>query len=349
MSESELQIPDEGPALVVTAFEQVALETRPVPVPGPGQVLVRTEYSGVSIGTELWAATGRHHAWGAPPFVPGYQAVGRVVALGEGTGEESAVAAAAAAREGERARRVVPELAVGDMVACFALGTHQRYLVAEASLAHRVEENDRLPAVSLFVQPAVGANALNHADVRTGDSVLVVGQGLIGQATAQLARQRGAYVIGSDLSPERIATARAHCVDRVLDVSAAPASEQLADDFPDGVDVVIESTGFAALVDDAMRCVRRGGTFVFEGFYPQGLAFDFDAPHHKEVRAVFPCFIGDRACREGVLRMLSAGTPDLQPLISDLHGWGRAADVYAQLFTERRDHFNAIVFDWKGS
>lgn len=336
------ELPDDAPALVVTEIGTVALERRPVPKPEPGEVLVRTRYSGVSIGTELWMATGKMGSWepkspggvfpqGHPfmPFVPGYQAVGEVVALGD----DSQAAG----------------IAVGEVVACFASGTHQRYVVADVELTHRVELNERLPTMALFVQPGVGANALGKAGVQCGDSVMVVGQGLIGQATAQLARLRGAYVIGTEISRERLKIAAMHCVDRIVDASIAPPSEQIVDQFPDGVDVVIESTGLVSLVDDAMKCVRREGTFVFEGYYPDGLAFDFSVPHRKQIRAVFPNFIGDRDCRESVLRLLTNGMLDLQPLISDLVSWQDAVDTYRRLFTSERDHLNGVVFDWSGA
>ncbi|WP_129670081.1 zinc-dependent alcohol dehydrogenase [Phytoactinopolyspora endophytica] len=322
-----LELPHDSPALVVSAAGRVALESRPVPRPGAGQLLVQTEYSGVSVGTEMWAATGRVE-WTPMPFVPGYQAVGRVVALGDESPEVG--------------------LTVGDLVACFAMGAHQRYVVASTSLTHRIEFNERLPTAALFVQPAVGANALNMADVQAGDSVMVIGQGLIGQTTAQVARLRGAYVVGTEVSPERIEFSRAHCVDRVIDTSTALASEQVAEQFPDGVDVVIESTGVTP-VDDAMRCVRRGGTVVFEGYYPDGVTFDFAIPHEKEVKAVFPSFIGGRNCREGILRLLTNGVLDLHPLISHLVCWRDAADIYNQLFTSERNRFNGVIFDWRGS
>lgn len=337
--ERKADLPGDAPALVITEYGQVALARKPVPAPASGEVLIETHYSGVSVGTELWAATDQHGGWGEPPFVPGYQVAGRVAALGDD------VAASG--------------LAVGDLVACFTLtdekrnGAHQKYVIGEVELTHRIgaadsaEPDQLLVPAALFVQPAVGANALNHAGIDSGCSVLVIGQGLIGQATAQLARLRGAYVIGTDVSPQRLEIAGRFCVDRVIDAGAEPVHEQIADEFPEGVDVVIESTGFNRLVDDGMRCLRSHGTFVFEGFYPGNLSFEFRLPHQREVHAVFPCFIGERSNREAVLRLLSSGQLDLRPLISDLHDWSQAADVYRRLFTEQRDSFNAIVFDWR--
>jgi 2-desacetyl-2-hydroxyethyl bacteriochlorophyllide A dehydrogenase len=261
------------------------------------------------------------------PYVPGYQAVGQVIALGDSTSGA--------------------HVAVGELVACFTMGAHQRYVVADLALTHRVDRTDRSHTAALFVQPAVGANALNLAQVKSGDSVLIVGQGLIGQATAKLARLRGAYVIGTDLSPERLQISQTHCVDRIVDASIAPPSEQIADEFPAGVDIVIESTGFDDLVVEAIKCARKHGTMVFEGQYTGGITIPPSAAHAKYLTAVFPNFLGSPASRASVLRMLTDGTLDLLPLITHLTTWDSAVELYSRLFTAERDHINGIVFDWR--
>jgi 2-desacetyl-2-hydroxyethyl bacteriochlorophyllide A dehydrogenase len=326
--EARGNLPEKAPALVVSAHGQATLNDEPTPSPAAGQLLVETLFSGVSIGTEHLAATGKHHGWGEPPFVPGYQAVGTVVAFGEGVSQDG-------------------PLRLGGLVACFAKSSHRRFVVADVDMAHPVVDSPRLRLASLFVQPAVGANALNLAAVQAGDCVVVLGQGMVGQTTAQQARLRGAYVVGTDVSPDRIALARAHCVHRAIDATLGSVAEQLTSDFPDGCDIVIESTGLTDLIDDGMKCLRRGGTFVFEGFYPDGLHFDFMTPHVKQVRAVFPCFIGGRRLRESVLELILSGELDLEPLVTATVPWTEACDVYQQLFTEERATLNGVVIDWR--
>jgi 2-desacetyl-2-hydroxyethyl bacteriochlorophyllide A dehydrogenase len=236
---------------------------------------------------------------------------------------------------------------VGGLVACFAKFSHRQFVVADVEMAHPIDESPLHYLASLFVQPAVGANALNLAAVKAGDRVLVIGQGMVGQTTAQQARLRGAFVIGSDVSLDRLAIARAHCVHRAIDSTLGSPSAQLAADFPDGCDVVIESTGLVELIDDGMRCLRQGGTFVFEGFYPDGMRFDFLTPHVKEARAVFPCFIGGREARETVLQLILSGMLDLAPLVTATVPWTDACDLYRLLFTEERSTLNGVVIDWR--
>jgi len=295
-----------------------------------GGVLVKVHFSGVSVGTEMWVASGRRDPQPAPFLNAGYQATGEIVQVGA----------------------KVTDFAVGDVVAVFCGHAHAQYVQAKSSLVHKLPDASAMETAALFVMPSVGSHALSHADVRGGDTVLVVGQGLIGQCTAQLARLRGAYVIASEVSPQRLAISQQYCADWVIDASKCKLPEEVTKRFPGGVDVVLESTGFQELVEDAMACVRgggleQGGKFVFEGWYPDKIAYTYHLPHTKQLRAFFPSFIGERPNREGVLRLIARGKLDIEPLISHHVPWQQAGEVYSKLFTDQRNSFNGIVFDWR--
>jgi L-iditol 2-dehydrogenase len=298
----------------------------PVPHPGENEVVLRVHYSGVSVGTEMWLVTGRIDYLRKPPFITGYQACGEIVEIGA----------------------KVTGLKVGDLVAAFcSSGSHAQYAKAPAGMAHKIADASVAQQAGLFVQPSVAANALNQAQVNTGDTVLVVGQGLIGQATAMLARLRGAYVVASDIAPVRLDFSNRYCADWVIDASRGPVAEQMKPRFPDGFDVVMETTGFQELIDGAASCCRAKGRFVFEGHYPGNVTFRFPIPHSKQVRAFFPCFIGDPPVREGVLRLMESRKLDLAPLITHPTPWNQAQALYARLLGKERNDFNGIVFDWR--
>ena len=71
-------------AAVVRSFTQdLSVEDLPIPAPGPGEALVKVEYSGVC-HTDLHAARGDWPVKPTPPFVPGHEGAGTVVAVGEG-------------------------------------------------------------------------------------------------------------------------------------------------------------------------------------------------------------------------------------------------------------------------
>lgn len=313
-------------ALAVTVLgERAELMEMPRLYADAGEVVIKTWYSGVSVGTEMWIAAGKRKDYGDPPFVNGYQATGEIVEVGEG----------------------VENVAVGDVVAALCMGAHSEYAKGPADYAYKLRDASKADVTAMWVQPSVAANALNQVGVNTGDTVLVVGQGLIGQTTAMLARLRGAYVIASDIAPERLEISRAHCTDWTIDSNEGKLSETVRGRFPDGVDVVLESTGFQGLVDEAMHCCADNGRFVFEGFYPGTITYDFMTPHRRQVRAFYPTSIGPNPSREGVIRLIERGVLDLKPLISHTIGWQQSAEVYNQLFTKERDRFNGILFDWR--
>jgi 2-desacetyl-2-hydroxyethyl bacteriochlorophyllide A dehydrogenase len=311
---------------VVEWGKRAELREMPRPRIDSRGVLVRTHYSGVSVGTEMWIAAGRRKDYGEVPFVNGYQVTGTVVEVGS----------------------EVSRCAVGDLVAAFVAGAHSQLAKGREEHVHRLADPSLACRASLFVQPSVGANALSQAGVNTGDSVLVIGQGLVGQMTAQLARLRGAHVLATDVSPERLEISRRHCADVVIDASRERVPDAVRKLFPSGVDVVIESTGFQDLLDDALACCAWNGRFVFEGFYPGTIQYDFARAHAKQLRAFYPVFIGSRESREGVLRLMQSGHLAVDPLVSHLVPWDRSEALYNRLFGAERDSFNGIVFDWTG-
>nr|WP_281353723.1 zinc-binding dehydrogenase [Phytoactinopolyspora mesophila] len=175
---------------------------------------------------------------------------------------------------------------------------------------------------------------------------MIVGQGLVGQLTAMLARLRGAYVIGTEISKEKIAISSTHCVDWIIDAAASLPSEQLAGRFPDGVDTVLHTANVS--IKDSLRCVRSEGTFIWVGGNAvEGITFDIEEPHLKEIRWIFAHGVGDAKNVEHTLRMLSTGIIDIGPLITHKVNWNEAADVYNELFGRDRDRLNGIVIDWR--
>lgn len=313
-------------ALVIEDWGRVALRQMPMPEAAENTVVVKVHYSGVSIGTET--LQGRNLFPGMVlPFIAGYQAAGEISAVGPGV-------------NGHRP---------GDPVAIFCRGSHATYAATTPELVHKLRSLDDTYLASLFVQPSVGANALDMANVKAGDAVLVVGQGLIGQATAQLAKLRGAFVTAADLLPQRLAVGRGTCWDLAIDANEGPMAQQTRDRFPDGFDVVIETTGFAGVLQDAIGCVRYNGRFVFVGYHPGLMPFPFETAHRREIHALFPVFIGKPPVREGVLRLLASGSFKMKPLISHDVGYRQAEALYQSLFSPARNSVNGIVIDWRAA
>jgi NADPH2:quinone reductase len=194
----------------------------PVPVPRRNEVLIRVAAAGVNF-VDISRAQGTFGGNPQPPFVAGFEAVGEVVAVGEGV---------------ERPMR-------GAHVAGAGPGAFAEYMLVPAMAAMPVPAGWTDPqALGLVVNWPTALAALKLGRMTSDDTVLVhAAAGATGQAVVALAKHRGARVIAA-ASPSKHASVRAMRADHVLD-SRDPklASAVLELTGGRGADLVIESAG----------------------------------------------------------------------------------------------------------
>ncbi|MEU6471397.1 medium chain dehydrogenase/reductase family protein [Streptomyces massasporeus] len=214
-----------------------------VPTPGPGQVVVRMEATGVSFA-EQQMRRGRYYDQPPFPFVPGYDLVGTVAATGEG------------ADPGLTGTRVAALVKVG--------GWASHVLVDAADVVPVPEGVTAAEAETLVVNGITAWQMLHRkARVRAGHTVVVHGaNGGVGSVLVQLALAAGARVIGT-------ASARHH--DALREQGVAPVDYRAGDVAarvralaPGGVDAVFDHVGGRGITD-SWRLLAPGGTLVSYG------------------------------------------------------------------------------------
>jgi len=225
--------------------EPEGLETRSrtLPAPAEGEVLVRMEATGVSFA-EQQMRRGKYYDQPPFPFVPGYDVVGTVEAVGAGVDK------------GLTGKRVAALTKVG------AWSTHM-LLSADAVVA--VPDGIEPAEAETVVVNGITAWQMLHrvAKVRAGQTVLVLGaNGGVGSTLVQLARAAGIRVIGT-------ASKRHHDAVRALgaeplDYRAADLPAQVRALAPKGVDAVFDHVGGAGIVD-SFRLLAPGGALVSYG------------------------------------------------------------------------------------
>jgi len=208
---------------------ELAIDDVPGPASRPHGLLVRTVASAVSTGTERQklelaraslvgkalarpdqvkqvldtlrreglAATYRKVRGKLDRLSPlGYSVAGRVVAVGDGC-------------EG---------FLVGDAVACAGAGyaNHAELVWAPANLCARIPNGVAFEDAAFTTLGAIALHATRRADARFGETIAVIGLGLIGQLAVQLLRASGCRVIGIDLEPWKVELARQHGIDLAL-------------------------------------------------------------------------------------------------------------------------------------
>jgi len=221
-------------AIVFSAVNEVVLQKYDLPALKPDEVLVATEYSGISQGTEVWALIGKRPEL-TYPTVPGYQSVGIIKELG---GEVKGYSV------GQRVLFNTSRLP-GQFPPTWMAGHVSHAIVPVRPDGHPVLLADNADPVSasLAYLPAVSLRGIRMIDIAIGDVVVVTGQGLIGQASAQLAKLRGAIVVATDLSAARRKLSAAHSADLCVNPIEQNLGEVVRSIKSTGADAVIETTG----------------------------------------------------------------------------------------------------------
>ena len=318
------------------------LELRDVPrpdAPGPGEVQLRiaaTGICGTDLGIQKWSAGYASVMNKALPVTLGHETVGQVTALGEGVerleiGDTVVVNPAIACG-------VCAACAEGDAIGC--LDRQAFGMVLDGAFAGRVNVDVRyaypLPGnvpleLGALVEPlSVGAYALDVADMKAGDRVVIFGPGPIGQGVAVLARQMGAAdvaVVGFR-DAARFATLRELGFAQLIDMSENGAGEELAALAGRGFDVAIEAAGVASVVDQALAVLRPQGVLAMAGMGEASAPLNVGllVRNRLEVRGVsrIPPRIWPR-----VIALLAADPAAFAPLITHRMPLSQAQEAFA--------------------
>ena len=140
---------------------------------------------------------------------------------------------------------------------------------------------------SFLALTAIAFNGLLDSDVRLMDRVLVIGMGTIGQIMVQLCKLAGTSVIAVDLIDSRLELASKLGADRVINPGKVDDLAEAVFGFNGrGVDTVFEISGNSAVLNDAVRCVRKDGQVIVLSFYQTPPAnFQMGREfHHNRVR-----------------------------------------------------------------
>ncbi|WP_354005060.1 MDR/zinc-dependent alcohol dehydrogenase-like family protein [Ramlibacter cellulosilyticus] len=220
------------------------------PEPGPGQVLVRMEGSGVCASSlPLWE--GREwFTYPQPPGAPGHEGWGRVAAIGEG----------------------VAGFSTGDRVAALTYRAHAEYDVADAGSVVKLPE--ALADTAVLGEPlGCATNIFQRAEIRAGQTVAIVGIGFLGALLTQLCKHAGARVIALSRRPFSLEFAKQAGADHTLLMDDHWKILEKVKALTDGkwCQRVIECTGLEWPLNLAGEMTAERGRLVIAGYHQDGM------------------------------------------------------------------------------
>jgi threonine dehydrogenase-like Zn-dependent dehydrogenase len=355
----------EARILVITGPRQLAVLERRLPDPGPGDVVVKTLFSGISHGTEMnvyrgvapqwskrydrdlrlfvpaaaasdtsppergyWTAADTH--WGYP-LAYGYANVGRVIALGD----------------------AVDQVRVGDLV--YSYQPHQTANVAPAASVIRLPELSNPATGVLYSNLNTAYGGVLDADIRLDDTVVVFGQGVIGLLVTQFLRHTAARrIITVEKLPARQRLSLDCGADECLDPSQLDVALAVRERTGGrGADVVIEASGAYPALQEAIRTAAPNTTVVALSWYggtASALALS-DEFHHNRI-TIRSSQVGGIAPELSATHSLSRragqiidwfGELLLDPLLTTIVPFTAASDAYQLIDEHGADAIQVVL------
>jgi alcohol dehydrogenase, propanol-preferring len=262
-------------AAVVRAFGQpLYIEDAPVPVPGPGQVLVKIEACGVC-HTDLHAAGGEWPVKPNPPFIPGHEGVGYVAEVGPGVRH---------VKSGDRVGVPWLHSACGHCPHCLGgwetlceaqqntgysvNGGFAEYALAEADYVGHLPDNVGFVEIAPILCAGVTVyKGLKVTDTKPGDWVAISGIGGLGHLAVQYARAMGLNVVAVDVDDAKLALARRLGASLAINARTEDPAAVIRREIGGAHGVLVTAVSSHAF-SQALGMVRRGGTVSLNGLPP---------------------------------------------------------------------------------
>ncbi|QFU74618.1 oxidoreductase [Halioglobus maricola] len=363
---------------------EMAIQELPFPQVGKGQVLVRNHYSIISGGTEgSTVSAARKSLIGKAKERPqqvkqvfdtlraqgpvqtyravvkkldaysslGYSSAGKVIAIGEG----------------------VTEFKIGDKVACAGAGyaNHAEVVSVPVNLCVKLSESADLKHAAYNTLGSIAMQGVRQADLRVGETCVVIGLGLLGYISSLLLKASGVNVIGIDIALGSVELALQHKIVDEAYVRDTPCIETKIQQATSGIgaDAVIIAAATDSLdpINVAGAVARKKGTVVVLGAVPTGFERD-PYWYRKELELKMACSYGpgrydfeyeekgvdypvayvrwtEKRNMEAFQRLIEKGLVDLEYLTTHEFDFDDAPQAF-DLVASKSEHFVGIALKY---
>ncbi|NUP99818.1 MAG: zinc-binding dehydrogenase [Armatimonadetes bacterium] len=326
-------------AVVFPRANRVELADVTVPEPQADEALVRSIWSWISNGTEGSYLRGERSDGESPssqarpapfPIVPGYQRVGEVTWAGPESGVTAGMLVFATMTR-------VESMAV-------AAGGHVLHGPVHRNQLWPLPAAPPPEAFAGLVLTQVGFNCGQRPAIQPGDGAVVIGDGLVGQWSAQTLQQRGARVLLLGRHPSRLQRFR-------LGESDAVANEREGDEVnavrawaPEGLAAVVDTVGSVAGLEQLFPLLRHHGHLVSAGYHAVDGRFDIQMLRKREATLHAPSG-WSRPRMDTTLEWVRDGRLETLGLVTDRLPAREVATAWERIRTDRDTL--GVLLDWR--
>ncbi len=340
-------------ALLLSEYKQLAMAELPDPEPGPGEVLVRVAACGIC-GSDVHGydgSSGRR----IPPIVMGHEAAGVVAAAGAGVveyraGDRVTFDSTVYCGECDFCRRGEVNLCDRRQVVGVSCGDYRRagafaeYVTVPERILYRLPEGLSFSDAAMLEAVSVAIHAVRVAEVKGGETALVIGAGMIGLLILQAAKASGcSRVFVADVDATRLELASGLGADGVIDSSCESPASRIAELTEGrGVDVALEAVGRTETVTAAIDATRKGGTVALVGNIAPEVTIPLQRVVTRQIRLQGSCASAGEYPQ--AMQWMAEGKIQVAPLITAVAPLAEGPAWFARLHA-REPNLMKVVLD----
>lgn len=339
-------------SLLLSAYSHLEIADMPAPEPGPGEVLIHVEACGIC-GSDVHGydgSSGRR----IPPIVMGHEAAGTIAALGEGVrgykvGDRVTFDSLISCGACEYCERGELNLCDNRQVVGVSCGDYRRHgafaelVVVPERVLYRLSDTMTFPEAAMLEPTSVTLHAMRVTELSGGETALVVGAGMIGLLTMQVARVAGCRrVFVADIDETRLQLARELGADATFNSKNMDVAAKMMElTGGRGVDVAFEAVGQSETVGIAIDSTRKGGTVTLIGNIAQEVKLPLQKVVTREIRLQGSCAISGEYPQ--AIELITAGKIQVQPLITAVAALEEGPRWFERLYAHEPNLMKVIL------
>lgn len=312
-------------SLVLEEPRSLVLRETPKPTVGPHDVLVQVRACGIC-GSDVHGydgSTGRR----IPPLIMGHEAAGTVAEIGAEvtrfrTGDRVTFDSTVSCGHCDFCTQGEINLCLNRQVLGVSCGDYRRngafaeYVAVPEHIVYGLPATLSFEQAALIEAVSIAVHAARITPIRTGDTAVVFGAGMIGLLAMQVFRIYGCTkVIAVDLDQSRLDLALTTGADQVLNATSPTFAEDVRGvTHPDGPPIVVEAVGLPASINAAIQTVKKGGCVTLIGNLSPTVEIPLQAVVSRQIRLQGSCASSGEYPE--CIELMARGAVKVDPFIS---------------------------------